>query len=173
MGISFKNLAILLATLPSSGFFLGYSWGSGSDASFPPVSHKLTAEAYGSCHMAFPAGLLPARSRQHMMNTLDRHFGKDASLSPEETAAITRYLVDSAADSRNANLPMRRIASGVPSGTAPQRFTETRDFGYLHDEVPANIWKRAKIGSKANFVACHTRAESGSFIEREIKIPKD
>jgi len=173
MGITLKNLFILLTTLISSGFWLGYSWGSGSDASFPPVSHELTAEECGTCHMAFPAGLLPARSWQQMMKTLDQHFGEDASLAPEETAAITRYLVENAADNPRANILMRRIASGIPGNAAPQRFTETRHFGYLHDEVPASVWKRGKIGSKANCIACHTRGESGSFIEREIKIPKD
>jgi hypothetical protein len=39
--------------------------------------------------------------------------------------------------------------------------------------VPASVWKRAKIGSRANCIACHTRAETGSFAEREIKIPKE
>jgi hypothetical protein len=173
MSVNPKNLGVLLATLLGSALWLGNSWGSGSDAYFPPVDHSLTATECGSCHMVFPAGLLPARSWQHMMKTLEAHFGEDASLSPEESAAISRYLVDNAADSPRANTLMRRIAGGIPYNAAPLRFTETRHFAYLHDEVPAAIWKRAKIASKANCVACHTRAESGSFVEREVKIPKD
>ncbi|MCU0812108.1 MAG: diheme cytochrome c [Thiobacillaceae bacterium] len=173
MGINFRNLGILLATLIGSSFWLGYSWGSGSDAYFPPVSDRLTAEECGACHMAYPAGLLPARSWQRMMRELEDHFGEDASLPPADAAAITRYLVENAADNPRASHLIRRIASGIPANASPQRFTETRHFGFLHDEVPARVWNRAKIASKANCVACHTRAESGSFIEREIKIPKE
>ena len=173
MGVTFKNVGILLATLLASGFWLGTSWGDGGQPSFPPVTHQATRDECAACHMAYPAGLLPARSWQRMMATLEQHFGEDASLSPEETAAITRYLVGHAADSSYANERMRRISSGIASNAAPLRFTETRYFGYLHDEVPASVWKRAKIGSRANCIACHTRAETGSFAEREIKIPKE
>ncbi len=173
MGVTFKNLGILLAALIASGAWLGTSWGNSSQPSFPPVSNKVVATECASCHMAYPAGLLPARSWTRMMRELENHFGEDASLSPEETAAITRYLQDNAADSTYANDRMRRIAGGIAPNAAPLRFTETTYFGYLHDEVPAYVWKRAKIGSRANCIACHTRAETGSFIEREIKIPKD
>jgi hypothetical protein len=173
MGLNVKNLGILLTALFASSLWLGHSWGDGNESTFAPVTHKATTAECAACHMAYPAGLLPARSWQRLMSTLDKHFGEDASLAPEETAAITRYLMDNAADSARANERSRRIASGIASGTAPLRFTETPYFGYLHDEVPAGVWKRAKIGSRANCIACHTRAEAGSFAEREIKIPKD
>jgi len=173
MGVTFKNLGILLAALIASGTWLGTSWGDGSPPTFPPVSNKTAATECSACHMAYPAGLLPARSWARMMRELDNHFGEDASLSPEETLTISRYLQDNAADSARANDRMRRIAGGIASNAAPLRFTETAYFGYLHDEVPAYVWKRAKIGSRANCIACHTRAETGSFVEREIKIPKD
>jgi hypothetical protein len=42
----------------------------------------------------------------------------------------------------------------------------------MHDEVPAYIWKRKKIGSLANCIACHTRANEGRYGEREIRIPQ-
>lgn len=173
MRMNHKSLALLAMTLFGSASWLGYSWGDSSAPGFPPVAHKATVSECAACHMAYPAGLLPARSWTRMMSGLDKHFGEDASLSPEETAAIARYLVDNAADSPRANERSRRIASGIAAGAAPQRFTETPYFAYLHDEVPAAVWKRAKIASRANCIACHTRAESGSFAEREIKIPKD
>jgi len=173
MGLTFRNLGILLGALIASGAWLGTSWGDGSQPTFPPVSNQAAATECAACHMAYPPGLLPARSWTRMMRSLENHFGEDASLSLEETQAITRYLQNNAADSTYANDRMRRIASGIASNAAPLRFTETPYFGYLHDEVPADVWKRAKIGSRANCIACHTRAESGSFAEREIKIPKD
>lgn len=173
MGVTLKNLGLLLATLVASGFWLGYSWGDSPQPTFAPVAHPATAAECAACHMAYPAGLLPARSWTRMLGGLTDHFGEDASLSPEETAAIGRYLTAYAADSANANPRSRQIAAGIAPAAAPLRITETPYFRYLHDEVPAGIWKRAKIGSRANCIACHTRAESGSFAEREIKIPKD
>jgi Dihaem cytochrome c len=172
MGVNGKNLSILLATIVGSSFLLTASWGSDGDAIFSPVTHGPTKEECSACHMAYPAGLLPARSWKRMMGELDKHFGEDASLAPEVASDITRYLTENAADSRHATRIMSRIASGIPHNAEPQRFTDTRYFGYLHDEVPAYVWKRKGIASKANCVACHTRADHGSFIEREIRIPK-
>lgn len=172
MGINARNLAWLAATVIGSTFLLTASWGSDGTASFAPVTHPATKNECAACHMAYPAGLLPARSWQKMMGELDRHFGEDASLSAQEVEQIGRYLTGNAADSPQANRIMQRIASGIAPGTSPQRFTETPLFGYLHDEVPSGVWKRKGIASKSNCVACHTRAEQGSFIEREIRIPK-
>ncbi|NWG40038.1 MAG: diheme cytochrome c [Hydrogenophilaceae bacterium] len=172
MGINARNLTLLLATIFGSSLLLTASWGSSGDAVFPPVTHGPTKEECSACHMAYPAGLLPARSWKKMMGELDRHFGEDASLTREVASGIEVYLTQNAADSPHATMMMSRIASGIPGNSAPQRFTETRYFGYLHDEVPTYVWKRKGIASKANCVACHTKAEAGSFIEREIKIPK-
>jgi hypothetical protein len=172
MGINAKNLSILLATIFGSSFLLTASWGSDGDAIFAAVTHGPTKEECSACHMAYPTGLLPARSWKKMMGELEKHFGEDASLAPEVANGITKYLTENAADTPRGTQMMSRIASGIPGNSAPQRFTETRYFGYLHDEVPSYVWKRKGIASKANCVACHTKAEQGSFVEREIKIPK-
>lgn len=172
MGITSRSLLWLTATVIASTFLLTASWGSDGSASFVPVTHTATKNECAACHMAYPAGLLPARSWQKMMGELDRHFGEDASLNAQEVEQIGRYLTENAADSPRANRQMQRIASGIAPGANPQRFTETSFFSYLHDEVPSGVWKRKGIASKSNCVACHTRAEQGSFIEREIRIPK-
>lgn len=172
MGINARNLTWLIATVIGSTFLLTASWGSEGLATFPPVTQPTTKNECAACHMAYPPGLLPARSWKRMTGELDRHFGEDASLSAQEVEQVTRYLVDNAADSAQANRLMNRIATGIAPNTTPQRFTETPYFGYLHDEVPASVWKRKGIASKSNCVACHTKAEQGSFIEREIRIPK-
>lgn len=172
MHINVRNLSWLAATIVGSTFLLTSSWGSDGVASFAPVSHAPTKNECAACHMAYPAGLLPARSWKRMMGELDRHFGEDASLSPQEVEQIARYLTDNAADSPQASRLMNRIATGIAPGAAPLRFTETPFFGYLHDEVPSSVWKRKGIASKSNCLACHTKAEQGSFVEREIRIPK-
>ena len=57
-----------------------------------PVAHALTMEECSACHFAFPAPMLPSSSWTHMMNTLESHFGEDASLDEESIAEITHYL---------------------------------------------------------------------------------
>ncbi|MGA7178331.1 MAG: diheme cytochrome c [Thiobacillaceae bacterium] len=173
MGITFRSILVLLLALGITAYALNASRADDYNSTFPPVNDKLTRDECSACHMVYPAGLLPARSWSRMMNELQNHFGDDASLPPQEIASIKRYLTENAADSRMANQLMQRIASGIRSTDAPLRFTETPYFGYVHDEVPGSIWKRSKIASKANCIACHTRAETGSFSEREIKIPKE
>lgn len=72
-----------------------------------------------------------------MMGELDRHFGEDASLAPDVANGITKYLTENAADTPRGTQMMSRIASGIPDNASPQRFTEARYFGHLHDEVPS------------------------------------
>jgi Dihaem cytochrome c len=99
-----------------------------------------------------------------MTNSLENHFDADASLGSKPTAEIMCYLL--------ANELMWRIASGNYMNDAPLRFTETAYFEHVHDEVPGSMWKRS-MGSEANCIARHTKFDTGSFSEREIRIPKD
>ena len=172
MGVNARNLSVLVISLLLTGWWLvgnAHDW----EVVFPVPAHKEWKEECGACHLAFPAGMLPARSWKKMMDELADHFGEDASLDDQVVvASITRYLVENAADSPNATPRMRRIAASISPAETPQRITETPFFKYQHDEVPASIWKRKTVGSPANCGACHTKAETGSYVEREIRIPK-
>lgn len=131
----------------------------------------LYKEECGSCHMLYPPGLLPARSWTVMMDGLKNHFGENASLDPAVKDKLTAFLTTHAAD-RSDQRRSRKIAQAIPQKDSPLRFTETRYFLHKHDEVSAAVFKRKAIGSPANCVACHGRAEQGIFSEDEIRIPK-
>jgi hypothetical protein len=130
-------------------------------------------EECGACHTAYAPGLLPARSWSRMLAELDRHFGDDASLEPDVVKRLDAAIRPLAADAAQATDLMRRIAQSVPAGATPQRVTETGFFRFMHDEVPASIWKRRQIGSPGNCLACHPKANQGRFLEAEVRIPKD
>jgi hypothetical protein len=118
---------------------------------FPPVRDALTQAECGACHMAFPAGLLPARSWQTVMKDLGNHFGEDASLAPDATAAIEAYLIDNA-------------APGWAFDGTPMRVTETSYWRREHaGEVPDWAWRDPRVKSKANCEACHPGAGRGVF----------
>ncbi|HWQ39194.1 MAG TPA: diheme cytochrome c [Burkholderiales bacterium] len=113
----------------------------------------------GSCHVAYPPPLLPARSWRTIMARLDRHFGADASVDPQTAAQIERFLVANAGQGRG------------PSVAEP-RITEAAWFVREHDAVPPALWKRPQVKSPANCGACHTRAELGDYSERTLRMPR-
>lgn len=173
MTIALRKLAVLVLAMAATGFGLSNGDAAGdAGQTFPDVKHKLWEQECGSCHMLYSPGMLPARSWVRMMSELKDHFGENASLDPDEAAAIQRFLIENAADAAGGNDRMRRIASSVTSADSPQRFSETAHFRYIHDEIPKGVWKREKIGSPANCIACHTKADQGRYPEREIRIPK-
>ena len=118
------------------------------------------AKECSACHIAYAPGLLPAESWRKLMSGLDKHFGADASVTPQENQEITAFLV--------ANASNRWTGAG-----APLRITETQWFKRKHspEEVPAAVWKRASVKSPANCQACHAGADRADFSERSIKVP--
>jgi nitrate/TMAO reductase-like tetraheme cytochrome c subunit len=115
----------------------------------------------GSCHLAYPPGLLPASAWRRMMAGLDKHFGTDASIDTRSAAEIGAFLEDHAGEGRKR---------GRDSGTL--RISETPWFSRKHDEVAASTWKNPKVKTAANCTACHAGAEHGEFDEHAVRIPR-
>jgi hypothetical protein len=126
------------------------------------ISAKWKSEC-GACHVAYPARYLPAESWRAIMSGLDKHFGSDASLDSADIKEITAFL------EKNADT---RKKSHEASGKPLLRITETRWFRSEHREVSDHTWKNPKVKSRANCGACHTKADSGDFNERNVKIPR-
>ena len=146
-------LITTLLLLGSSSAFAG-KMAMPADA---PASYE--AEC-ASCHMAYPPALLSQQSWKNVMSGLSKHFGTDASLDPKTQTELTNWLV------KNATTRQKY------SETAPEnRITKTSWFIRKHDEVRADVWKRASIKSPANCGACHIDAAKGIFSENNIKIP--
>lgn len=123
-----------------------------------PLNASYTDEC-GTCHVAFPPGLLPADSWKRLMGGLPRHFGSDASLEPVVATSLATWLQANAGHRRSEAPPEDRI-------------TRTRWFLHEHDEVPAGAWQRASIKSAANCTACHAGAAQGDFDEHAVRIPR-
>lgn len=126
---------------------------------FAAANDKWRAEC-GSCHLAYPPGLLPAPAWRRLMAGLDKHFGTDASIDAGSRAEIGAFLEKHAAEGR------RR---GSDSGTL--RISETPWFQRKHDEVPAAAWKNPRVKTPANCAACHRGAKRGDFDEDAVRIP--
>ena len=82
MHIPYRPLALGLLVLGFSAVVLNRAQAGGSHF-YPPVSNGVVKEECGSCHLAFPASMLPASAWTRMMADLKNHFGDDASIDPE------------------------------------------------------------------------------------------
>ena len=114
-----------------------------------------------ACHIAYPPGLLGAKSWQQIMAGLSKHFGVDASLDAASTKAIGVWLGEHAGAGRRFNQ--------IPP---ENRITKSAWFIREHNEVSARVYQRAAVGSASNCGACHQRAADGNFDEHEVRIPK-
>ena len=149
-----RTLAILLAAVAPVA--------ARADGDRRPAVPLLPAYAQecGSCHLAFPPGLLPNDSWQRLMKGLPRHFGTDASLDAATAQPIAAWLQSQAGVGKRAR-----------EAPPEDRITLGRWFVREHDEVPAAAWKRPAIGSAANCAACHGDTHTGRFSESAIRIP--
>jgi cytochrome c553 len=142
------------------GAFGPFAMAAGGDTRMPTASDRAWQAECGSCHIAFPARLLPARSWRALMDGLDRHFGADASVDAATAASILAYLEANAGRDR------------APTTAPVLRLTETAWFARKHDEVPQAAWRKPEVKSAANCGACHLGAERGRFSEHDVRIPR-
>ena len=118
-------------------------------------------EECGSCHIAYPAGMLPTESWRKIMAGLENHFGTDATISLELNDEIMAYLAENSSDFWGVEM-------------APLRITETDWFQRDHNfyVIPVDTWKIPEVKSPANCPACHLQAEHGDFSEDNIRMPR-
>lgn len=130
------------------------------------VANPVYKEECGSCHMAYPAQLLPTASWRKMMVGLDDHFGENAELDEASRLEIENYLIDSSA-SRSYQKLFRNLGDATP-----MRITELPYFRHEHDEIPSGlVGANKEVSSLSQCNACHRAAERGQFDEDDISIP--
>jgi hypothetical protein len=126
-------------------------------AQVPPVYKQECA----ACHMAYPPGMLAAASWQRIMLGLDKHYGSDASMAPEQVQQVSTWLKANAGT-------YKRVREEPPQ----DRITRSAWFARKHREVDPAVWKRVSVKSAAQCEACHTQAENGNFDEHQVRIPR-
>ncbi|WP_172597667.1 diheme cytochrome c [Sulfuriflexus mobilis] len=147
------------------------TWLSQSRLDVASVKNSAYQAECGSCHFAYQPGWLPERSWRKLMGGLENHFGDNAELTAEDQGKILDFLVSNAADKSDFKRS-KRISGSLKQEDVPLRITDTVYFKRKHHEIPAGYIQGNKmVGSLSNCAACHTRAESGSFNEHEVKIP--
>jgi hypothetical protein len=138
---------------------------------FAPADHSGYLQECGACHLAYPPGLLPARSWGRIMDGLGDHFGDNAELAAAEAEPIRAYLQAQAAD-RGARGRARSVAASLGPEQTPLRIAATPWFRRQHHEIPpALVAGNPQVAGFGNCQACHRGAEDGSFDEHQVSIP--
>ena len=140
---TFATAALVAGVLATTALAAGF---------FHSVTDTVAAKECGACHMAYPAALLPARSWQKIIDSLDKHFGEDASLPEPARLRILAYMTANAADSQSKDSWFVR---GVPGNITPTRITELPFWRSIHGGFPASAFKRASVRKKGNCLGCH------------------
>lgn len=136
-----------------------------------PATDALYLKECGSCHFAYQAGLLPSRSWERVMDELDEHFGTDATLDGADKQNILNYLQKNSADKSAKYKRSRKIDESIATTETPIAITKTRYFIQKHREIGCELIQQKEVKSLSNCMACHTKADKGSYSEREINIP--
>lgn len=124
-----------------------------------------------SCHMAYPPGLLPARSWQKIMTSLESHFGDNAELEGEDLKIISDFLINNSADKSDYRRS-RKIMRSINTNDSPIRISDLPYIKREHHEIPDKMIKfNPRVNSLGNCIACHVDAEKGLFNEHNVSIP--
>ena len=125
----------------------------------------------GSCHMAYPADLLPARSWQKIMATLDKHFGDNAEFSANEHQPVLAYLNANSMENSKSRRA-KKMLNSIPATSIPLRIIEVPYIVHEHEKLPAKVLENnPKLSSLSQCDKCHQKAQKGSFDEDDIVIP--
>ena len=132
--------------------------------------NSVYANECGECHLAYHPSLLPESSWNKILTGLSDHFGEDASLDSEMVNILDQYLKLNAArhwDTEASN-NLRRV-----SVKDPLRITASPYWILRHRDIDKQVFKRTKIASKGNCIACHIDADSGRFDDQMINVPDE
>jgi cytochrome c553 len=145
-------LALAVTALPAAH--------AGRSPLMPADAPPAYLQECGSCHVAYPPALLPARSWQRLMSGLDAHYGIDASLDAATQQQLSDWL-------RAYAGTYKRVREEPPQ----DRITRSAWYLRKHDEIARGVWTDPAVKSPANCAACHGGAEGGVFSERDLRFP--
>lgn len=156
-------------------FFQGKLTGSAARPYVPFVGkalpdNKTWRTECGSCHLAFHPTLLPARSWKALMDSQDDHFGEALGLDAAIVAEILKFLQDNSAETGMTE-PASKFNRSIAKESTPLRVTEVGYWIEKHQRLPGEVWRKPKVGSKANCGACHLDAEKGTFEDAAMRLP--
>ncbi len=167
------NISMITGSALLAGVLIFGLYGAGKSVAGDDDSYRssvkvdpLYRDECGSCHIAYPAQLLPTKSWRKIMAGLEDHFDENAEVDEATKQSIENYLVKASGSGTYRKL-FRNLGN-----LTPLRITELPYFIHEHDEIPSRYIKaNDKVKSLSQCDACHQKAERGGFDEDDIFIP--
>lgn len=150
------GVCVLFIALGAGVYFYRDARLARAPAQVSVVDNAEYRQACGGCHMAYPPGLLPARSAVRLISGAQDHFGVRLALAPERRDALLEYMVKHAADGaahRYARPLMYSLHAAEPG---PLRISEIPYIRQIHRSVPSD-------GGLVECAGCHAKADEGLF----------
>ncbi|RXI26486.1 diheme cytochrome c [Aliarcobacter trophiarum] len=138
--------------------------------SIKPVDNDIYKKECGSCHFAYPAGLLPSSSWNKMMLNLSDHFGDDASVDDKTFQTLSSYLNMNSAEKAMQYKRSKKIVKNL-KGTTSDTISKMPYMKKKHEEIKENLITQKEVKGLFNCTACHQNAEKGVFSDDDVKIP--
>jgi len=136
----------------------------------PAPRNDLYVTICGSCHMAYPPGLLNAASWSALIQSADDHFGEVISLDDNDAQELKIYLRVGAAENTSGELA-RDISEDLGNKVV-SRITNVPEIRNEHRKINTEVISRQSIGSLSNCIACHAGANRGVFDDDAVRIPR-
>ena len=138
--------------------------------SIKPVDNEVYKNECGSCHFAYPAGLLPSSAWNKMMSNLSNHFGDDASVDEKTFQTLASYLNENSAEKSMNYKRSRKIVENL-NGVIPDSISKMPYMKKQHKEIKENLITQKEVKGLFNCTACHQNAKKGIFSDDDVKIP--
>jgi hypothetical protein len=164
----------VIAMCAAAGVMAAQAWFAAPANALPKHFSLAWDPAYakecGTCHMAYPPQLMPARGWQRLMSNLTDHFGESAQVDPALQKKLTDFLVANSAE-RAANQISMEVVSSLKPADVPVRITSVPFISGLHSAMLDPRWGGSpRPKTLAECGVCHYRVEAGDFTYRRFTV---
>jgi len=172
---AFSTIIIAIVTY---FFIIGSNYNFLTKSKFTNIFYKDTNPTFykkcGNCHNIYPPFLLPKRSWEKVMNSLDNHFGEkitDSNISLSQQISIKEFLTTNSAETSTREVSVRIMKS--LGERRPKAITKTPFWRKIHKDIPISTYKNKKIKDRSNCKACHKDFEYGNLDDMNIIYSSD
>ncbi len=136
-----------------------------------PVDNALYKKECASCHFGYQPGWLPEKSWRFIMQTLEDHYGTDASVDKKTGEELLDYVVSNSAERATGYKRSAKMLRSVEPGVLYKSITEIPYHIKKHKKIEKWMITQKEVKTLANCAACHKKADEGKFGKRSVYIP--